>query len=402
MQQRIAHFRVIGPLGSGSSGAVWKAQDLALKRIVAIKLLHVPDCQATERIKSEAQMAATLNHPNIATVYELAEVDSRCYLVIEYVEGQTLKEKIEHGPLDLNASLAISTQVADALKIAHGRGLLHCDIKSSNIMITPEGLVKVLDFGLARPVSNTGLDPSLNYAVAQSDRDASNHSDLHAGLNRHKLAGTPGYMSPEQIRCDSLDGRTDIFSLGVVLYEMLTARLPFNGERRLDALHSTLVAELSPLSSYRDDVPLELEGIVRKALAKDRNQRYANLEGLLADLRSLKERFEYRGSMEGIPVGGDGDNSAAATRDEISTFRDVTVWLRVLAWRWRRWLLTGSILAAVIGIWNVLTLQPRGIEWATATRFLMIAALFAAAYAVGRKRAPAAVHAMATGAAFRG
>lgn len=401
MHHRIAHFRVLGPLGSGSSGEVWKAEDLKLKRLVAIKLLHVPDCQAMERLKSEAQMAATLNHPNIATVYELAEVDSRCYLVIEWVEGQTLKEKIEHGPLELNASLAISIQVADALKIAHGHGLLHCDIKSSNIMITPEESVKVLDFGLARFFSITELNSSLDCAANKPNGDASQDSSKHAILNRQKLAGTPGYMSPEQIRCDSLDGRTDIFSLGVVLYEMLTAKLPFNGERQLDVLHSTLVAELPPLSSFRDDVPLELEGIVRKALAKDRNQRYANAEDLLVDLRSLKERLEHRGAMGATSVDGARGNGAAAKRDEISTFRNVTARLRVLAWRWRRWLLTGSILAAVIGIWNVLTLQ-RGTEWATATSFLLIATLFAAAYAVGRKRPPVAVHPMATGTAFRG
>ena len=398
MDHLIAHYRVLGPLGSGSSGEVWKAEDLKLKRIVALKLLHTLDNLAIERAKSEAQMAATLNHPNVATLYDLGDVDSLYYLAFEWVEGQTLREKIERGPLELNDALSISIQVADALRSAHGRGLLHCDIKSSNIMITPQGSVKVLDFGLARFVSTTELDPSLSYVAIQPAGDASQNSSRQKMRNRRTLAGTPGYVSPEQIRSEPLDRRTDIFSLGVVLYEMLAARLPFDGERRTDVLHSALVDELRPVSFFRDDVPLELEGILRKALAKDPNHRYAIVDDLLSDLCSLKERLKHGGALESELAVDAAHNGALASPDETST-RHTS--FRAFARKWRRWFLAGSILAAAIGIWNF-ALQPRGAESRTIVSFLVIAALCALVYAAGRKRMPAAVQTMAIGAAFRG
>jgi serine/threonine protein kinase len=273
MYQTIAHYRILHPLGSGASGQVWKAEDLKLKRAVAIKLFPTSDQHAIECMHREARMAGALNHPNIATIYELGEHDSCFYLVSEYVDGKTLKQIIECGPLDLNTVLPIAIQAGNALRAAHARGVLHCDLKSSNIMITSAGSVKVLDFGLARLTSQTtvtGVQP----------------------------AGTPAYMSPEQIRGESLDVRTDIFSFGVVLYEMLTGKLPFSGEVRVDTLHSILEDELLPISTLRDDVPLELECLLRKALAKDPNQRYANVEDLIADLRSVKENLEHGRTIE--------------------------------------------------------------------------------------------------------
>jgi WD40 repeat protein len=273
MFQTIGHYRLLQRLGSGTNGQVWKAEDLKLKRTVAIKLFPVTDDRLIESLQREARMAAALNHPNVATVYEFREHDSCCYLVIECVEGQTLNELVSNRPIDLNTALSIAIQVADAIRAAHARGLLHCDIKSSNIMITSEGSVKVLDFGLAR-LSSTTTNTSANT----------------------KLAGTPAYMSPEQIRGELLDGRTDIFSLGIVLYEMLTAKLPFSGEERLDTLQSILRDELRPISTHRDDVPLQLESVVRKALAKERVQRYSIVQDLISDLRSVQENLEREGT----------------------------------------------------------------------------------------------------------
>lgn len=401
MDQTIAHYRVLEPLGSGSSGAVWKAEDLKLKRIVAIKLLQTPDTQAIERTRTEAQMAATFNHPNVATVYELGEAGALCYLAFEWVEGQTLRERIERGQLELNLALSISIQVAEALKTAHARGLIHCDIKSSNIMIKPEGLVKVLDFGLARFAPITEVNPSHAFIAIQPALDVSQKSSRQDVLERRGLAGTPGYVSPEQIRGEPLDRRTDIFAFGVVLYEMLAAKLPFEGERPLDLLHSTLVNEAPPLSSFRNDVPLELEGIIRKALAKDRHQRYAIVDDLLSDLRLLKERLENGRSREGSPVADPEHDSLPAWINEVATSRNLNASFRAQAWKWRRWLLTGSVLATAIGIWT-LTFQPRGAEWAATISFLVIGPLCAWAYAIGRKRELAANHSPAIGAAFRG
>lgn len=346
MDQTIAHYRVLGVLGSGSSGEVWKAEDLKLRRTVAIKLLKTTDDHAIERIKSEARMAATLNHPNVATVYELGEVGSAYYLAFEWVEGQTLLDKIKHGPLELNTALAISIQIADALRIAHTRGLLHCDLKSLNIMITPADSVKVLDFGLARFVSTLEVNRTLASVAIQQAGDATEKSGRCDTLVRQTFAGTPGYVSPEQIRCEPLDGRTDIFSLGVVLYEMLTTRLPFDGERRLDALHSTLVDELPLLSSFREDVPLELESIIRKALARDRNQRYAVVDDLLSDLHSLKDRLAYQGAAKLEST----DVSVSARPDESWTFSESTSSLRWLARKWRRWLLAAGVFVGAIAI----------------------------------------------------
>ncbi|HEU0251627.1 MAG TPA: protein kinase [Pyrinomonadaceae bacterium] len=400
MDKTIAHYRVLEPLGAGSSGEVWKAEDLKLKRIVAIKLLRTTDSQAIQRIGSEAQMAATLNHPNVATVYEFGETGSFCYLALEWVEGQTLREKVKRGPLELNAALAITIQVADALKTAHGHGLLHCDIKSSNIMLTAEGAVKVLDFGLAKFVSSNALTPLTVGALVQPALVALQDSNAHDSSNGSKFAGTPGYASPEQIRCEPLDRRTDIFSLGVVLYEMLTGRLPFDGEGRLDALHAALVEEVLPVGSFREDVPLELEGIIRKALAKDRDRRYRIVDDLLADLRSLNERLEPRKAVQGalaVPVRQEGPS---ASTEDASTARALATSLRAFARKWRRWFLTGGMLAAGIVIWS-LALLPQRTEWVLTISFMLIAALSAWAYRVGGKRDPE-VHSIPVGAAFRG
>jgi WD40 repeat protein/tRNA A-37 threonylcarbamoyl transferase component Bud32 len=405
MYQTISHYRVLEPLGSGGAGHVWKAEDLRLKRTVAIKFLPpdlARDAQAKERLESEARMAAALTHPNIATVYELGEASDQFYIVMEYVEGETLKARIERGPLNIAESLEIAMQVTDALNAAHARGLLHCDIKSSNIMITLEGLVKVLDFGLAKLASTTRLSRSSDPLLTQQAGRAHETSIESGSLAGAVIFGTLGYMSPEQIRGEPLDRRADIFSLGAVLYEMLTARQPFDGERRPDVLHALLNDEPPPLSAFREDVPLELEGIVRSALAKDRNERYKSAEHLLSDLRALKGRLEHRAELEASFIGETKAGTDAAESHSTSTSRGRGALLRALAARYQRWLLLGSVLAASIAVWDIISLQPQGAEWARSAGLLTIAALCALGCVAGRRKTPGPIQAMPSGTAFRG
>ena len=401
MRQTISHYRLIEPLGSGGEGQVWKAEDLRLKRTVAIKFLNngqVPGEQANERFRSEAQMAAALSHSNIAAIYELGEAGDRLYIVMECVDGEDLKSIIERGPLELTAVIDIAMQIIEALAAAHTRGLIHSDLKSSNVMVTSSGLVKILDFGLARLRSAPAVSATHEAFPAHNPtggQETQNESARPALVR--DVSGTPGYMSPEQLRGEALDQRTDIFSLGAVLYEMLTARQPFDREKRTDVFHATLHEEPSPLSSLRDDVPLELEGIVRRALAKDRNDRYASAEDLRLDLLALKRRFEKLTNID-LRLGDDTrPESATAAVDPISSLRAS---LRALASRYRRWFLVAGGLAASVALWAIL--QPNGAEWVTATGLVAIAALCAWGYAVAQRRAPMSAHAFPTGAAFRG
>ncbi|MEK6405613.1 MAG: serine/threonine-protein kinase [Acidobacteriota bacterium] len=404
MYETESHYRVLEPLGSGGAGQVWKAEDLRLKRIVAIKFLApglARDEQARERLRSEAQMAAALTHPNVATVYELGEAGDQLYIVMECVEGETLKSRIERGPFGLNESLEIAAEVGDALQAAHARGLLHCDIKSSNIMITPDGLVKVLDFGLAKVASATMPSPSHDGFQTRDRRvESGDLSGQECVKSASAISGTLGNMSPEQVRGEALDCRTDIFSLGAVLYEMLTARSPFDGHRAIEILQAVLNDEAAPLSAFRDDVPLELEGVVRRALAKRRDERYANVENLISDLRGLRDQLENKSAREARFVIDQGtgntlDDSASSDLDRFSS-------LRAGALRKRGWLLLAGALAASIAVWDVIALQPHGLEWAIAASLLAIAAACALGYVAARPTASRTLNPTRSGAAFRG
>jgi WD40 repeat protein/serine/threonine protein kinase len=404
MYQTISHYRALERLGSGGAGYVWKAQDLRLNRAVAIKCLQpdlAQDGQAIERLRSEAQMAAALTHPNIAMVYEVVESSDQFYVVMEFVEGETLKSRIERGPLGINASLEVATQVADALKAAHARGLIHCDIKSSNIMITPDGQAKVLDFGLAKIAASTKPGPSRDVLRAGYRVDGPGTSIERESVQASKvIAGTPGYMSPEQVRGEGLDQRTDIFSSGVVLYEMLTARMPFHGDGPLEIFHSVLNDEPPSLGAFCDDAPLELERIVRRALAKRREERYASAEDLLRDLLALKRRLENQEDFEARFVTG----AASGSAEENGSFieRDRLASLRAVAWRYRRSLLLAGALAASVAVWDIVSLQPQGPEWAGAAGLFAIAAACALSYVAARRRAFRTFNAIPIGAAFRG
>jgi WD40 repeat protein/tRNA A-37 threonylcarbamoyl transferase component Bud32 len=401
MYQSMSRYRVLERLGSGGEGQVWKAEDLRLKRTVAIKFLPpnlVRDEEARTRLQREAQMAAALTHPNIATVYELDEAGDQLYIVMECVEGETLKSRVARGPLELAAVIDIAIQVSGALSAAHARGLLHCDIKSSNIMITPDGLVKVLDFGLAKVASVTMPIASHDgFETGVGRGDLSGHEWVKS---TSVISGTLGRMSPEQVRGEALDSRTDIFSLGAVLYEMLTARSPFDGHTRVEILQSVLNDEAPPLSAFRVDVPLELEGVVRRALAKCRDERYESVENLVSDLRGLRDELENKTALAArfvIDQGSENplDDSASIGFDRFSS-------LRAVALRQRGWLLLAGALAGSLAVWDVIALKPQGSERAIAAVLIAIAATCALGYVAAKPKASRTLDTTRTGAAFRG
>jgi WD40 repeat protein/serine/threonine protein kinase len=286
-------YEIRSPLGEGGMGAAYEAQDLRLRRTVVIKILGDTGEEAERQLLEEARSAAAINHPNVAAVYEIGRTDNVSYIVMERVEGETLAQRIARAPLDLRHALDIAAAIAEALAAAHTRSVIHCDVKSSNVMLARDATVKVLDFGLAQLTRQSE-------SIASSAGGVAAVSSPHAGVRRSVpspngaggVNGTCAYMSPEQLRGDPLDARTDIFSLGVVLYEMIAGRKPFAGATTADTLRATLGAEPPPLGAQQDNVPLELESIVRRALAKDRAERYQTAREMCEDLRRLRARLD--------------------------------------------------------------------------------------------------------------
>ncbi|MBN2246566.1 MAG: protein kinase [Candidatus Aminicenantes bacterium] len=262
----ISQYKIIDKLGEGGMGVVYKAEDTKLKRTVALKFLPpdlTRDLEARERFIQEAQAAAALDHPNICTVYEINESDGDTYIAMAYVEGKSLKDKMKGGPLVWDEALGFVSQVAQALRAAHKKGIIHRDIKPANIMISNEGIAKILDFGLAK--LSWGEDLTKTAAVM----------------------GTAAYMSPEQASGQEVDQQTDIWSLGCVLYETLTGKRPFKSANIQSAIYAILKDEPEPVSHLRKDVPLELEKILNTCLQKDPRNRYKDIEALLEDFKLL-------------------------------------------------------------------------------------------------------------------
>ncbi len=275
----ISHYHILQRLGAGGMGEVYLAEDTRLNRKVAIKLLppeSTSDPQARKRLIREAQSAAALDHPNICAIHEVGEADGRSFIVMQYVEGETLADFIRRKPLELPQFLGIAAQVADALAEAHSRQIIHRDIKPQNIMITARGQVKVLDFGLAKVVKDKD-------ALLSEVETASLLTEPGA------VAGTLPYMSPEQVRRESLDARSDIFSFGSVLYEMVSGHRAFTAESPGETMSAILTREPPPLERYSRDVPAELERIVSKTLRKDREERYQTVRDVALDLKSLRQ-----------------------------------------------------------------------------------------------------------------
>ncbi len=278
----ISHYRVIEKIGEGGMGVVYKAEDTKLERPVALKFLanhamEEPDLRA--RFIREAKAAARLDHPNICSIFEIDEVNGQIFLAMAFLEGQTIKEKIRERPLKLIEALDLTIQTAEGLRAAHEKGVVHRDIKSANLMVSPRGRVKIMDFGVAQVADGTKLTMG------------------------SAMLGTPAYMSPEQAKREPTDRRTDIWSLAVVLYEMVTGRVPFESDQNTAALHAIIHDDHEPITAVRVGLPIEVDHIVGKALAKNRDERYQHVDDLLVDLRALKGRWDEgsRGQFSATP-----------------------------------------------------------------------------------------------------
>lgn len=288
ISQTISHYRIVKKLGAGGMGVVYLAEDTSLGRKVAIKFLpseSAADEQAKKRLIREAQSAAALDHPNICAIHEVAEEDGQSFIVMQYVEGETLATLIQRQPLELREVLDIAVQIADALAEAHSRGMIHRDIKPQNIMLTARRQVKVMDFGLAKAVKDrSALETEAETQSLLSEPGA--------------IVGTVPYMSPEQVRGESLDVRSDLFSFGSVLYETISGHQPFGAENAAATLSAILTREPPLLARYSREIPQELERIVTKALRKDREERYQTAKDLLIDLKSLRHHLELEAELE--------------------------------------------------------------------------------------------------------
>jgi len=330
--QTVSHYRVLGKLGGGGMGVVYEAEDLKLGRHVALKFIPenlAHDPKSLERFTREARAASLLNHPNICTIHGIEDNNGHPFIVMEKLEGESLKQCISGQAMGTEKVLDISIQVADALAASHAKGIVHRDIKPANIFLCPSGQVKVLDFGLAKLLHNVGTD---------SDGMAAENSLTAVGV----IPGTAVYMSPEQARSEEIDFRTDLFSFGVVMYEMSTGKKPFAGKNSLMTLDAVLHDKPVPPGQLNPKLPVELEGIIGKAMEKDRKQRYQSATQMKSDLQQLKRENDSGQVKSGL------HNSKLRVASQTFGRRGS---------RWQFWLLLGTaallatVLAAVGAYW---------------------------------------------------
>src|SRR5580693_8067666 len=325
--ETVSHYRILGKLGGGGMGVVYEAEDVRLGRRVALKFIPdnlIGDPKSLERFEREARAASQLNHPNICTIHAIEDNNGHPFIVMEKLEGQSVKQMIHGKPMDLDEVLDIGVQVADALAASHAKGIIHRDIKPANIFLTTLGQAKVLDFGLAKLTTEAKLATSTDTGIEDS---------LTAvGV----IPGTAVYMAPEQARSEALDPRSDLFSFGVVLYEMSTGKKPFKGNNSLMTLDAVLHQKPKPPREINPKIPVELEGIIGKAMEKDRNHRYQSAAEMKSDLGLLRREYESGQIKSG--------SHTAKLRAATATFGHSTS-------RWVMYLLIGltALLVTVVG-----------------------------------------------------